>query len=117
MIDNQSFSNQRPDRKSLQLASQVAEVISMVLCEQEDDLVRDLMVESVIPLPNGSRLLVSLTPAISARSLDLSKAMEHLQSVQAAIKSEVANSITRRKVPDLIFRILPGDNLKSPDYQ
>jgi hypothetical protein len=86
-----------PNRKALQLSAQVAETLALV-------------VESVCPFPTSARLLVTLVPAVSAAQLDLSLTAERLQSVQGALRSEVAAAISRRKVPDLVFRVLNADD-------
>jgi ribosome-binding factor A len=99
-----------PNRKALQLSAQVAETLALVLAAQADDLLRDLLVESVCPFPTSARLLVTLVPAVSAAQLDLSLTAERLQSVQGALRSEVAAAISRRKVPDLVFRVLNADD-------
>src|SRR5271170_3715087 len=71
------------NRKALQLCSQVAETLALVLTgESGDDLLRDLLVESVVPYPTASRLLVTLIPTISAGSVPLEKYIEHLEPVK-----------------------------------
>ncbi len=99
------------NRKALQLCSQIAETLTLVLSgECHDDLMRDLLVESVVPFPTASRLLVTLIPAISASNAPLERYLEHLERYKGLLRSEVASAINRRKVPDLVFRILPADD-------
>ncbi len=99
------------NRKALQLCSQIAETLTLVLGgECPDDLLRDLLVESVVPFPTSSRLLVTLVPAISAENAPLEKYLEHLEPFKGRLRSEAATAINRRKVPDLVFRILPGND-------
>lgn len=99
------------NRKALQLCSQVAETLALLLSgECNDDLMRDLLVESVVPFPTSARLLVTLVPAVSASQVPLADYLEHLERYKGLLRSEVAFAINRRKVPDLVFRILPGGN-------
>ncbi len=103
------FRDQRPSRKTLQLCSQVAETLSMVLAEMPDDVLRDLMVEEVLPAPDASQLLVVLRPAPSAVLFDPIRALEVLQATAQDIRMEVASAIHRRRVPTLLYRVLdPG---------
>jgi len=92
-------------RKGLQLCRQVAQTLSSVLGESEDDVVRDLLVESVELAPSSARLLVTVSPAPSAPPLDPAVILEHLHRAQGQLRSEVAGAVTRRKAPDLIFQV------------
>jgi ribosome-binding factor A len=94
------------NRKALQLCSQVARTLRCVLAgECADELLRDLMVESVVPAPNSSRLLVtvSLNDPTGAVSPDL--VLKHLALAQGRLRAEVAAVIHRKKVPELTFRL------------
>lgn len=103
------------NRKALQLCSQIAETLTLVLSgECNDDLMRDLLVESVVSFPTSSRLLVTLIPAISADNAPLESYLEHLERFKSLLRSEVASAINRRKVPDLVFRILPASDQPPP---
>jgi len=95
------------NRKALQLSGQVAETLALVLAgECDDDLLRDLLVESVVPFPTSVRLLVTLVPSVSAGEVSLEQMAQRLEQVRGKLRSEVARSIHRRKAPDLLFRIL-----------
>jgi len=100
------FDQRQPDRKTLQLCSQVAEMLSMILSEMEDDVLRDLMVEDVIPAPNASQLLVTLRPAPSAMQFNPIAALEALHAASKDLRLEVAGAINRRRAPTLLFRVL-----------
>ena len=77
------------NRKALQLCSQIAETLALVLAgESGDDLLRDLLVESVVPYPTSARLLVTLIPAISAGSAPLEKYIEHLEPAKGQLRGE-----------------------------
>lgn len=95
------------NRKALQLCGQVAETLAYVLAgETGDDVLRHLMVESVVPAPNTSRLLVSVSPSAAAPDVDLDAIRRRLDQVRGWLRGEVAAAIHRRRVPELTFRIL-----------
>ena len=53
----------RPDRKTLQLCSQVQRTLDLVISgELNEDMLRDFYVLGVTPAPDAGRLLVSLAP-------------------------------------------------------
>src|SRR5262249_61660126 len=95
-----------PNRKALQLCSQVAETLSGVLAgELGDDVLRDLLVESVTPAPNSSRLLVTLRPAPGAPAPDPAVVAGRLDRARDRLRAEVAAAVHRRRAPDLTFRL------------
>ena len=93
------------NRKAQQLCAQVAETLSFVLAECNDDILRDLLVESVVPAPDSTRLLVTVMPSAGADRLDPSQVHEHLHQAHGKLRSEVAMAIHRRKVPELVFGV------------
>src|SRR5437588_11903946 len=97
------FHARKSSRKALQLCSQVAETLSMVLAEMPDEVLRDLMVEDVQPAPDASQLMVLLRPAPSAVGFDMVRALEHLQAAAKDLRLEVAGAIHRRRAPTLLF--------------
>jgi ribosome-binding factor A len=96
-----------PDRKTLQLCSQVAETLAMVLAgECDDELLQELQVDTVAPAPNASQLAVTLR---APRSLDDAAAAEILRRLDRAagmLRCEVAAAITRRRAPKLVFHLV-----------
>jgi ribosome-binding factor A len=96
-----------PNRKALQVCGQVFETLSQVLAgECGDDCLRDLLVEAVLPAPNAARLLVTLVPAVTAQAVTRTEWLAHLERARGLLRHEVAAAITRRKAPELIFRVL-----------
>jgi ribosome-binding factor A len=96
-----------PNRKALQLCGQVERTLASVLAgECGDDVLRDLVVESVVPAPNASRVLVTVYLAPHAPVLDAHQVYEHLERARGRLRREVAAAITRRRVPDLLFRVV-----------
>ncbi len=102
-----SFRPQRTDRKTLQLCGQIADTLNYVLSgELDDDLLRNLYVESVRPAPDASRLLVSVAPLDAADANRADQILQKLLIHSPRIRSEVAQSIHRRKTPELSFVVV-----------
>tara|TARA_R110002072_G_scaffold287242_2_gene452777 strand:+ start:142412 stop:142864 length:453 start_codon:yes stop_codon:yes gene_type:complete len=96
------------DRKTQQLCQQVEQTLSLVLSgEFSDELLQSLIVESVIPAPNASQMLVTVSIESSLEApADPSVVLERLDRVAGRLRSEVAASITRKRAPALRFRIV-----------
>ncbi len=94
-----------PNRKALLLCGQVQETLTAVLAGCADDVLRDLLVQSVVPFPTSVRLLVTVyKPA----ELDAATVTAHLERARGLLRSEVATAVHRRKTPDLLFRVVEG---------
>ncbi len=100
---NKNRSAADDDRKTLQLCRQVERLLSLVLGDSEDDVLRDLLIISVQPAPNAGRLLVTAKPLFADRADPLEIAT-HLEAARGWLRCEIAASIHRRKAPDLMFR-------------
>jgi len=98
-----------PNRKALQLCGQVADTLALVLAgETGDDVLRELTIVSVVPAPNTSRLLVTLSPSVVAPDADLDAIRRHLDAVRGRLRGEIATAIHRRRVPELTFHVVTG---------
>ena len=95
----------RPDRKALQLARQVYEALSWVLGSTNDDRLAACSVTAVEPLPGGNRLLVKIGVPPDLSTADV---MNRLATAAPGLRAEVAQSITRRKVPELVYLAIPA---------
>jgi ribosome-binding factor A len=96
----------RPDRKTLQLCGQVKEALSWVLgSAMTDERLMLSYVQAVEPLPGGNRLLVQV--AVPA-DVSITEATESLAAAAPALRAEVAQAITRRKVPELVYVAVPA---------
>src|SRR4051812_33369613 len=75
----------KPDRKARQLCSQVADTLGDVLAGQGgDDVLRSLHVVSVVPAPDVSRLLVTVSAFPGeGEGLDPVLVIEHLDRASA----------------------------------
>jgi ribosome-binding factor A len=94
------------DRKQRQLCGQVARTLSSLFAgECGDDVLRDLLVESVVPAPSSARLLVTVALAPTAQAVPAETIAEHLERARGLLRSEVAAAVVRRRAPDLVFCI------------
>jgi ribosome-binding factor A len=66
-------------------------------------MIEELSLASVIPAPNAARVLVTLVP--SRDGIDPAAALERLQGAMSGLREEVAAELTRKRVPELVFRI------------
>jgi ribosome-binding factor A len=104
-LDPPKESKKVPNRKALQLCGQVARTLAGVFAECGDDVLRELVVESVVPAPNASRLLVTVYLGPGAEEVATPTVEERLAHARGRLRSEVARAIHRRRAPDLTFRV------------
>jgi ribosome-binding factor A len=95
------------NRKARQLCAEVARTLNGILAESGDDVLRDLLVESVVPAPNTARLLVTIPPS---SAIEASQILQHLERTRGRLRREIAAAICRRRVPDLVFRMAGSPN-------
>lgn len=89
----------------MQLCRQVQEALSWALGTTiRDDRLSACSIMDVEPLPGGNRLLVTVSVP---SDLPLSEVEERLAAAAPAMRVEVAQAITRRKVPELVFLTIP----------
>jgi ribosome-binding factor A len=90
------------NRKAMQLCRQVQHALSIAL---EGDVLRDLTVQSVVPAPDSSRLLVTFVyqGVAAASSQDVLAAIE---AQRPRLRSAVASAIHRKKTPDLTYLVI-----------
>ena len=106
--------DERSRRKALQLCRQVYQVLCLTLGgESDDDLLRDLTVESVVPWPNASRLMVRvvLPPGSEVGTVEV---LERLSRVEGPLRRSVAQAITRKRAPELAFMVMPAGSEVQP---
>jgi ribosome-binding factor A len=94
--------------KDLQLCRQVFDALAYALAELDDPLIAQLALASVVPAPSSARVLVTLVP--SRDDLDVDAAQAVLRNIHAALREEVAAEITRKRAPELVFRIALRDD-------
>jgi ribosome-binding factor A len=104
------------NRKALQLCGQVARTLQTVLAgECADDWLRELQVESVVPAPNSGRLLVTLSLVTTGAGVPVGEVLARLHRAQGMLRSELAAAISRRRVPELTFRLIGPPDLGPSD--
>jgi len=95
------------NRKALQLCGQVARTLNCILSgECGDDVLRDVVVTAVEPVPNTTRLLVTVSLAASGTGLEPAAVLERLHGASGMLRSEIAAVIHRKRTPELVFRVL-----------
>jgi ribosome-binding factor A len=94
-------------RKAQQLCAQIAETLSQVFCESGDAIVQSLQVVEIKPAPDASQFLVLVAPAVGA-CLSTDEATEALMRASGWLRSEVTRAITRKRAPQLVFRVIPA---------
>ena len=97
----------REDRKTLQLCQQVRRTLILALAgECDDEVLRDIFVDSVEPMGNGSQLLVRVSIP-SKLGLPVWDVLARLNARSARLRATIARSISRKRVPGLSFAAVP----------
>ena len=101
--------------KTLRLARQIERTLELELMASEHATLRGLRVVSVAPNPDAHHFLVTVTPSDEAtRGLERGFVLGALASVVPALRNAVAESIHRKRVPDLAFAYMPDTSTSSP---
>ncbi|MBO0697346.1 MAG: hypothetical protein J2P46_03035 [Zavarzinella sp.] len=97
---------QPADRKTLQLCAQVKDALVWAHGSvTKDERLATCTVEAVEPLPGGNRLLVRIGVPPDVSATDVAAA---LAAAGPTLRLEVAQAITRRKAPELVYLPVPG---------
>ena len=102
---NQQETDVAATPKSLQLFRQVEQCLSICFASFEEEELQKLSVCSVQPAGGNSALLVILTHEDGVNA-DLEMCEELLEEARGDLRDEVASAITRRKCPELNYRIV-----------
>ena len=73
--------------------------------EARDADLQDLNVVSVVPAPNAGRLLVTVQSWADDAISRWSEIEEKLRRATPWLRSELATSISRRRIPELVFQL------------
>lgn len=96
----------QPHRKTLQLCEQIKDTLNWVLDSAlADDRFALCHVAAVESLLGSSRVLVKVTVP---SDLPIAEANEAMAKASRTLRMHVAETITRRKVPELIFVAFPA---------
>ena len=97
----------KENRKSLRLCRQVFHCLSMVLADCDDAMMQSLSVADVIPAPDSSRLLVLLDMDRQVTDVTSEQLLARAVAQVPRLRSEIASSIHRKRVPTLALQIVP----------
>ncbi len=100
------FKSHNEGRKAKQLCRQVADTLDLVLGDCRDERLQALHVMSVVPAPNSSRLLVTVSVDLPGDEFDRQEILELLDQQTGRLRGEVAASINRKRVPALAFHVV-----------
>jgi ribosome-binding factor A len=98
------------NRKDLQLCRQVFDALTYALAELDDPIIDELVLASVVPAPSAARVQVTLVP--SSDNVDPDDALARVREVADELREEVTAEITRKRAPELVFRIGRRDELR-----
>src|SRR5688572_25241477 len=89
-------------RKLRQLCAQAERAVHVALWNDcGDPVLSDMFVQSVLPWPNATRLLVVFEPADPTSELDRADILSRLDDVKAILREAVAQAIHRKRAPEL----------------
>jgi len=105
-------SHKKSHHKTHQLCSQVMETINYLLAaDLGDSRLQSVFVEEVVPAPDATWLLVTMRQGWSNADFGPSEIQEALNGAAGLIRFEVAAVVTRKKVPELVFQVLPTNGV------
>jgi len=102
--------NSRGEQKAQQLCRQAQRALSLALSgECDDDVLRSLYVDAVVPAPDATQLLVRLVIPSTAAAADVraEDVLARLDRVHGLLRRAVAEAITRKRAPELSFIVVP----------
>lgn len=103
--DTYSDLQAKTDRKLQQLCRQVERALSYVVPgDLGDPALQDLSIASVLPAPDASRLLVCINTTRAPSEAPL--ILERLERARGRLRREVAAAVTRKRAPELVFRLI-----------
>lgn len=101
----------RRGHKDLQVCRQVHDVLTYALAELDDPMIDELVVAYVTPAPNASRVQVTLVPSREGIDVDSTAVLERLHEYADDLREDVAAEVTRRRAPELVFRIAASSDM------
>jgi ribosome-binding factor A len=100
--DRDPHRRQAPNRKALQLCSQIRDCLNMCFADCGDDFLRELVVESVVPAPDSRQMLVTIA---APKDFETPSVLDHIARASGKLRSEAAAAIHRKRVPRLVFQV------------
>jgi ribosome-binding factor A len=92
------------NRKALQLCRQIERTLTTLLPGGSEELLRDLLVQAVMPAPDATRVLVLLA-LVGRDEAGVPAVLAALARSAGWLRREVAAAIHRKKVPELVFQV------------
>jgi ribosome-binding factor A len=104
--ERDSQTKRAPGRKDHALCKQVMRALNDALqSEAREELLRELVVRAVAPDPDAARLRVYVEPSPVAARAGAARAMEALARAGGFLRTQVAQAITRKRAPTLVFTL------------
>jgi ribosome-binding factor A len=94
-------------RKDLQVCKQAKMAIDAALAASSDEVLRDLRVQRVEPAPDARRLRVHIGVPEWVFGGHEQSVREHFKSARGFLRCEVAAAVSRKRVPQLLFELVP----------
>jgi ribosome-binding factor A len=94
----------RPDNKTRQLCAQVHDALSYALGETVEEILLDVALERVEPMPDDRHVLVVVR---DLRGHGLLAVLDALERARGFLRASVAELVVRKRVPQLSFTVLP----------
>jgi ribosome-binding factor A len=96
-------------RKIAQLCAQIRQALELaMLGVVHDEALTDVEVFAVTPLPDPGR--VQVTFVAHGERPDIPGLTACLEAARGILTAEVAQAITRKRVPDLVFEVRPAED-------
>lgn len=108
-MDHERRGGGRRHHKDLQLCRQVFDALTYALADIDDPVVDELLLASVVPAPSSARVLVTLL--LNRDDIDGDVALERVRECADELREEVAAEVTRKRAPELVFRIGRPDEM------
>ncbi|WP_372367646.1 hypothetical protein [Candidatus Uabimicrobium sp. HlEnr_7] len=89
-------------RKNQQLCSQVVQALNLAFADIDNDIIASLYAVRAVPMPNITRLLVTVTQRETTPVILIQKEIARYHN---RFRYEIATTIHRKKVPHLAFVI------------
>ena len=94
------------NRKALQLCRQVERALSFIIPDVGDERLLGSFIASVVPAPHTHHLLVTVELAEIVSEVELVELQEFLLASKSRVRAEIAQSINRRKTPDVTLQVI-----------
>ena len=114
VFDSHPAGSEKPDYKTAALCKQVRRAVALALSGAcADPELQSLIVEEVLPAPNAGRLLVRLIAPHAHGHEAIIDLLQRLERVRGILRAHVAETIARKRTPELTFDVLPAGRAPS----